>query len=318
MKKFLISIDTEGDNLWAWREGMPISAENAKHLGRFQALCEKYGFKPTYLTNYEMATSKEFVDFASDALKRSACSVGMHLHAWNSPPEFKLDNPLDKPEAPYLIEYPTEVMEEKIDFLTKLLSDTFETPMKTHRAGRWAMDSRYFSLLEKYGYIADTSVTPLIDWSNNTGATVGSAGSDYSNAPSHPYRVAETKELLEIPVSVRRTHKAFLSSEKGAKGNLKALYSGLRGEAVWLRPNGRNLDKMLWLVNKIAKESDSEYIMFMLHSSEFMAGGSPTFKTEEDIERLYRHMDIVFKEASAHFEGKTIDEYAENLRRDNK
>ena len=318
MKKFLISIDTEGDNLWAWREGMPITWENAKHLARFQSLCEEYGFKPTYLTNYEMATSKSFVDFAKAALKRNTCSIGMHLHAWNSPPDFKLDNTAEAPEAAYLIEYPTEVMEEKIDYLTTLLANTFEIPMKTHRAGRWAMDERYFSLLEKYGYIADTSATPFIDWSKNAGATVGSKGTDYSKVPTKPYTVSNTKSLLEIPVSVRMTSKAFLSSDKSFKGNLKAIYSGLRGEAIWLRPNGRNLDKMLWLVKKIAAESDSEYIMFMLHSSEFMAGGSPTFKTNEDIERLYEHMNAVFKAASEHFEGETIDGYAEFLRRDSK
>jgi hypothetical protein len=50
---FLITIDTEGDNLWQKNDS--ITTENAKYLPRFQAVCEKYGFKPVYLTNYEMA-----------------------------------------------------------------------------------------------------------------------------------------------------------------------------------------------------------------------------------------------------------------------
>ena len=49
MKKFLISIDTEGDNLWNWEYGKEITTENSLFVPRFQNLCEKYGFKPTYL-----------------------------------------------------------------------------------------------------------------------------------------------------------------------------------------------------------------------------------------------------------------------------
>ncbi|WP_395754844.1 hypothetical protein [Edwardsiella ictaluri] len=50
---FIITIDTEGDNLWQNHDR--ITTENARYLPRFQLLCEKYGFKPVYLTNYEMA-----------------------------------------------------------------------------------------------------------------------------------------------------------------------------------------------------------------------------------------------------------------------
>ena len=66
MKRFFIPIDTEGDNLWAWREGDPICTENAKFLPRFQSLCEEYGFRPDYLTNYEMASDNFFRDFAGN------------------------------------------------------------------------------------------------------------------------------------------------------------------------------------------------------------------------------------------------------------
>ena len=52
----------------------------------FQALCEKYAFKPVYLTNYEMAMDPAYVEFARDVIARDAGEVGMHLHAWNSPP----------------------------------------------------------------------------------------------------------------------------------------------------------------------------------------------------------------------------------------
>ena len=81
---FLITIDTEGDDQWS-RRG-EVTTENARFLPRFQELCERYGLKPTYLTNYEMAKSPAFQPFGREVLRRGTAEIGMHLHAWNSPP----------------------------------------------------------------------------------------------------------------------------------------------------------------------------------------------------------------------------------------
>ena len=81
---FLISIDTEGDDLWS--VPAEVTTENARYLPRFQSLCERHGLKPTWLTNYEMAESPVFGEFGRDVLRRGAGEIGMHLHAWDSPP----------------------------------------------------------------------------------------------------------------------------------------------------------------------------------------------------------------------------------------
>src|SRR4051812_8506605 len=71
---FLITIDTEGDNAWA--RPRRNTTRNSQFLPRFQSLCERFGFKPTYLTNYEMARCPAFQEFARDVLRRSAGEVG--------------------------------------------------------------------------------------------------------------------------------------------------------------------------------------------------------------------------------------------------
>jgi len=43
---FIITIDTEGDNLWA--NPREITTHNAAYLPRFQSLCERFRFKPVY------------------------------------------------------------------------------------------------------------------------------------------------------------------------------------------------------------------------------------------------------------------------------
>lgn len=314
-KKFLISIDTEGDNLWGWNGISPITTENTRYLPRFQALCNKYGFKPTYLTNYEMALDRRFVSFAKKELALGNCEIGMHLHAWNNPPEYSLKARTDgKIGNPYLIEYPEEIMERKIFKVTELLRQTFEYEIITHRAGRWAMNDTYFSLLDKYDYKVDCSVTPLISWNNSPGYTACSRGSDYSDSPKRPYRVNATS-ILEIPLTVIHDHRKIPNDTKSIKRAFKLYRRAKQGYGhLWLRPNGENLKDLIYLSQQIKKSTKHDYLMFMLHSSEFMPGGSPTFDTEEKIEKLYSDLEILFNILSKDFYGMTIGEYSKTIR----
>lgn len=310
-KKFLISIDTEGDNLWVWKNGDKITTENAKFLPRFQSLCDKYGFKPTYLTNYEMASDDYFVSFANQALKKGTCEIGMHLHAWNTPPDFELVTRTDiTPGAPYLVEYPADVMEAKIAFMTDLLKRNFGIDPITHRAGRWAMNNTYFSLLQKYGYLCDCSVTPGKDWSKASGQSPDSFGSDYTTSPIMPYKVQNTN-IIEIPMTVREDHRLRKNPGEGIRKMMRNHFRAIKGQGkIWLRPDGRNLDDLLYLTDYITKSSKDDYLMYMLHSSEFMPGGSGRFDTKEKIEKLYNDLEILFEYISKSFEGKTIGDYA--------
>src|SRR6266511_1383738 len=153
---FIITIDTEGDDLWG--RSREITTRNAEYLPRFQSLCERFRFKPVYLTNYEMAMSDVFVEFARDVVARGACEIGMHLHAWNSPPLEPLTSD-DFRFHPYLIEYPEPVMKEKIRTLTRLLEDRLDRAMISHRAGRWAFDGRYAAMLLDGGHGAVDAIS---------------------------------------------------------------------------------------------------------------------------------------------------------------
>src|SRR5436309_5735304 len=111
VRAFIITIDTEGDDEWA--RPNPILTRNAAYLPRFQALCDEFGFKTTWLTNYEMAISPEFIRFGREVIDRNVGEIGMHLHAWSSPPIKPLTYD-DHATHPYLIEFPVEVMAAKI------------------------------------------------------------------------------------------------------------------------------------------------------------------------------------------------------------
>lgn len=310
MKAFLITVDTEGDNLWDWKKGKKITTENAKYLKRFQVLCEKYGLYPTYFTNYEMAEDPVFTEFAEAALSRDACEIGMHLHAWNNPPIVELPNADNKGGQPYLIEYPADFMEEKIALLSDLLRKKFG-PVVSHRAGRWATDDTYFSLLEKYGYTIDCSVTPGLNWSGNKGGTIGSKGSDYTQSNKKPYIIKNTN-IVEIPVSIFKSHKLPTQEFHGIKRLLKDSYHAMKGHNVWVRPTHGNTYEMFDAL-RLARKNDSQYLMFVIHSSELMPGGSPNFKTSDDIENLYRGLDTFFSCCCETFSGITVAKYCKQL-----
>ena len=58
MRPFVVTIDTEGDDLWS--RPHDISTRNAAFARRFQHLCEAFGLRPTWLVNHGMAHSAVF------------------------------------------------------------------------------------------------------------------------------------------------------------------------------------------------------------------------------------------------------------------
>ncbi|OGQ86109.1 MAG: hypothetical protein A2512_06135 [Deltaproteobacteria bacterium RIFOXYD12_FULL_56_24] len=316
-KNFLITIDTEGDNLWS--RPTEITTENSCFIRRFQDLCERYKLKPTYLTNYEMANAPEFQYFAKDVLSRDVAEIGMHLHAWNTPPYFKLtDNDLF--HQPYLIEYPIDVMRDKIVLMTDLLESMFGKKMVSHRAGRWGFDERYARILVENGYKVDCSVTPLISWKGCIGDPVQSGGNDYTNFHKDTYFInlndiskKGMSSLLEVPVSIEKLYFSCIDDFKNTFQNIPPIRKPLNylfPTLTWLRPDGSNLRHMLNLLKKTV-HLNKDYVEFVLHSSELMPGGSPNFVSKKAIDKLYEDMEILFSKTLNHYVGCTLNEYYE-------
>ena len=302
MKSFIITVDTEGDNLWNYTKGAPIETANAKFIPRFQELCNKYGFKPVWLTNYEMISSDEYVNYIRPVVERGDCEIGIHVHAWNNPPFYDLNG--NYAGNPYLIEYPDDVMRAKFKTTYDLIEQRLGVKVKSHRSGRWAMDDRYFQLLEEFGIICDCSYTPGVSWLSAEGETV-SGGSDYRKVPKMAHKVGN---VLEVPATVRY-YKRYFSYDGSIKHRIRTV---LKGGSIWLRPALTTLDDMKKLVKDVDSEPDNDYLEFMIHSSELMPGGSPYFKTASEIDKMYDIMESVFLYASQlGYEGETLMGYTD-------
>ena len=294
MKHFIITVDTEGDNLWNYHDGEEVQTENTLFIPRFQELCEKYGFKPVYLTNYEMICDDRFVSYVKEKVNAGLCEVGIHVHAWNNPPDYSLERKYDG--NPYLIEYPVDVMRKKFDVTYNLIKERIGKAPVSHRAGRWAMNETYFRILQEYDVKIDCSFTPGVSWENNVGATI-SGGSDYSQERCV---VKKVENIMEVPVTIG----VLRTGGRTLKQKIKYL---LKGHQVWLRPTTTGLSDMKKLVDKMNGEP---YLEFMIHSSELMPAGSPYFKDAESIESLYSDMEGFFKYLkSKNYIGSTLKDF---------
>jgi hypothetical protein len=316
---FLVTIDTEGDNLWA-RPQM-VTTRNSLFLPRFQQLCESHGLRPTYLTTWEMAQCADFREFATDAIRRDRAEIGMHLHAWSTPPSAPLTDD-DNRHMPYLDEYPRAQMAAKIDAMTEKLEDTFDVTITSHRAGRWGFSATYARLLAERGYRVDCSVTPHVSWRSCPGDPCGSGGPDYAEYPSAAYRLdlddirlSGSSPLVEVPVTTfprpQRSRIEWARRRACGRRLLALAIDRLFPRTDWLRPDGRNGDRLPSLLEAACSEG-RDYVQFMLHSSELMPGGSPRFPSRRSVEALYEDLARLFSAAAGAFAGRTLSEYRDH------
>ncbi len=306
-KPFIITIDTEGDNLWQGANNSQVTTKNVNFLYRFQDMANEYGLKPTWLSDWEIICDESFISFAKEY--RDNCEIGMHLHAWNNPPLFEL--PQDNIGCkPYLIEYPKEIMSQKIRMITETFEKNLGFKPVSHRAGRWAINDSYFELLAQYGYKYDCSITPGVNWSKSKGQTKSFLGPDYRKEKNE---ISNRKGIIEIPLNTTMMH--YLDVDKGADWymGLKRIVKGMVGQHIYLRPGVFRIEELLRMIDA-GRKNDDKYLMFMMHSSELMPGGSPYFATQESIEKLYKDVKILFNAIKIDFVGMTLRDFGESIK----
>ena len=312
--KFIITVDVEGDNLW--ENPAQVTTRNAQCLPRFHSLCTSYGFPPTYLVNYEMANDDFFQEFGKQVIQKREGEIGMHLHAWNTPPLSKnQEHPTDQI---YITELDDESIWNKMQFMTSHLRDIFQIKPVAHRAGRWGLDERVARTLDKLGYTADCSVTPGVSWYHHTGDPNGNGGPDFYSFNIHPYfldldniKRSGKSSVLEVPVTIRPVYPRTIMDSFHAISKWQLADRGVKRflrPCRWLKPNGRNLAESFEVVDW-ALTANLPVLQLAIHSSELLAG-NPFFKEKEDVERLYRDLQSLFAYiCSRQITGSTLKDY---------
>ncbi len=295
--KFILTIDTEGDNQWDY--GRELTTENIRFVPRFQDFCDRHKVKPTYLVTSEVCQDGFAREIFSEYLASGRAEMGAHLHSWTTPPFLdKKGFRFNDNEHPYASELPFQLLNEKIKYLTDEICASFGHRPLSFRSGRYGFNESVANVLIENSYLVDSSVTPYTNWSANKGISDLNGGPDFADkTPEHFEYFSGENKILEIPVSIIPTKFPLNRSVSLARyyfsnvdNNL--LLKGLRrffykDQPVWLRPFEWTTINLFRDLVREALKLKLKYLVMMFHSSELMPGCSIYRKDEKSIEKLY-------------------------------
>ncbi len=276
----LVSIDTEED-MPEWRPEPVTTVKNIQTLPGINDLFARHSVRPTYLTDRPVLCDDEACKIIKELGTSGTCEIGMHLHSWNTPPVMSEEA---QGRATVLNLYPKEIQEEKITGLHQYFMERLEFAPTSYRAGRYGLTKESAEILARLGYLADSSVVPLNDYSDY-------GAPNYRNHNHKPFWIKRDThaDLLEIPVTVdlvTRFPQSFhdlyfaIPNRTRIKGVLNRLNLA---RLAWLRPTNYTYKEMQQLADFIIRKSECPVFNIMFHSSELYPGASPYNLTGKDV-----------------------------------
>ncbi len=291
--KFVITVDTEADYQKSGED--PLNINNFFYLPRFQTLCEKYNFIPTYLITQEIVDNPRATELLRQWQAEGKAEIGAHLHPWTTPPLSEKDK---------YMRYPSELSDEelkaKLIHLTDSITNNIGKKPLSYRAGRWGFDLRQAHILSDLGYIVDCSVTPKISWANMKGDPEKFGGPDFSREQIKPYMIDKTS-ILEVPMTIVYT--GLVTSDDNWLGKffnrlkdglIKNILNKLFFQKKWLRIFPNSVESHWSKIYKAVQNNHIDVLEFMIHSSELALGASRQTKTDDQVEFTFAQLDQLF------------------------
>ena len=282
-------IDAEEDFDW----NAPFSSQNRsidsiEHQYQAQEIFDRYGVRPTYLVDHPVASNPVSVRILREILDDGRCEVGTQLHPWVNPP--LREDVTDRNS--FISNLPLDLYEQKLATLTDTIEDNFKMRPTVYKAGRYGFDLRGAKLIEKFGYVVDTSVVPHTSFA-------AEGGPDFTAWPAEPCWFGEERRLLELPLtrglvgSLGRPLGKSLSSliddqVLGAFRIPGILSRSHLAERITLTPEGVNHQAHRRLASNLLREG-RKIFCFSYHSSSLAPGNTPYVQNQDDLrELLYR------------------------------
>jgi hypothetical protein len=304
MPYLTIGIDTESDNQWSTEARLKPTYENIYALPHLDELFQACGARPTYLITYPVATEPRSAETIRRLSEIGRSEIGAHHHVWETPP----CDPDEARGMPYALQMPIDRFSLQLATLTEAIAKTAGYAPVSYRSGRYGFDSTHTAVLEKAGYLVDTSVHPLLYEAHH-------GGPDFVDAPLTPYLLSYESavqpgdsSLLEVPVSAA-LNRSLPQWIVRAYGRAPLPYHTKRFlrlarivKTCWLRPSYSSLDDMKRLARQMV-DADAPVLNVMFHSSEAIVGGSPYNRNQGELEaflgRLTQFLRFAISELGA-------------------
>lgn len=315
-----ISIDTEEDD-WASYAAQGASVRNIQRLPELQECFQRWGARPSYLVNRPPLLDADSVEVLGELARTEGVEIGAHCHPWNTPPFAD-----DGAHRSMMCAFSDAANRAKLAEIRRCHHSELGNEPTTFKAGRWGMGPSVARPLAALGFEVDCSVTPLIDWTPETGP-------DYLDAPHQPYRFRPDAPLLrdllgtmvEMPSTV-----GYLSGDPRRREGVRRWIEGspLRRAKVlgiadrtgllarrWLSPETSSGDTMARLADACVSRGAS-FLQLTFHSCALLPGSTPFVRDEHDRRKFLGAVDRLLSHCSnSGFTFKTLRESGREIHR---
>jgi len=267
--RLLVTVDVEEEFDWSSisREGHVV--RGLAGLRRFHADCAGLGVSPVYLATYTIMTDPEYSAFFRQVLAEGTAEVGIHLHAWMTPPYWDVPNDFNS----YQSNLPECVELGKLRTLCRTYQERFGLAPRIHRAGRWGGNSRSTDLLESLGLRVDLS--PSAGFCN--------AYVDFRDLEGAAFWGGRDETVLVMPASGIRYFPGpdWLSAAAARAPRLFGALSAGRPAAKLVRfsADGQTVAFLSAMARQMRARHDPA-VVYTLHSTSLYGGGNPYARDE--------------------------------------
>lgn len=273
-------VDTEEEFDWsAPFDRTATGTGHMRRIGRFQAICEAHGLRPTYVVDHPIADQAPGVEALKPLLESGRALIGAHLHPWVSPPfEEEVNARNSYPgNLPPALEYA------KLRRLRDRIAEAFGTPPRIYKAGRYGIGPNSFAILEELGFDIDLSPAPPFDYT-------AAGGPDFSRRGLQPRWEGPTGRILSIPgtgalIGWLPSPALYRLAAHPALAPLRL--PGLLArlglvERLNLSPEGHGAAEMLRLVRWLLARGERLFVL-SLHSPSIEPGHTPYVRSEAEL-----------------------------------
>ena len=287
-----LAIDAEEDFDWDTPvHGTRYSTGCMRHLHDLQTIVSAYGLLPTYLLTYPVLEDEDVMCILDRLSASGQCDVGIQLHPWVNPPFDENDGA----HASYVGSLTPESEERKLLALMAKFEQRFGRPPRIFRAGRYGVGPRTAGLLERNGFVIDTSLAPRTDFSDE-------GGPDFSGYDYNPFWFGAERALLELPLcrslvgwggTLASPLYRAVSRPPLKQLHLRSVLSRLRyAERVTLSPEGNDVAEMARLLRHLVDDGQ-RIVSLSFHSSSLAVGSNPYVQTKAELHLFYDRLSAI-------------------------
>jgi hypothetical protein len=286
-----LAIDAEEDFDWDQPvHGTFYSTDCMRRITDLREIVAAYGLRPTYLLTYPVLEDSDIVRLIRAQYERGECDMGLQLHHWVTPPFDEPDNRIS-----YLGSVDPAVEERKLVTLIQSFRKAFGFEPLVFRAGRYGLSHASTGLLEKHGFLVDTSLAPRTDFRPQ-------GGPDFSLYECDPFWFGQQRALLEMPLcrslvgwggELAPLLYRAAATPALARWRIAAVLSRLRcAERITLSPEGNNFNAMCRFLRH-RRDNGQSVFSVSFHSSSLVPGRNPYVRNRAELHAFYDRLSAI-------------------------